>query len=148
MARLAKMGADLLSETLARPGEIKPVIQDHSAATFAPVLKKEDGMINWSAPADAIQRAIRGFQPWPNAYTYYKQNRLIIWDADVISPDQNGSGPHGEVIGVGNDGVIIRCGAGTWLRLLELQPEGKRRMSVADYLNGTRVRPGDQLTLV
>jgi methionyl-tRNA formyltransferase len=147
MSRLAPLGADLLSETLARLGTITPRPQHDRDATFAPLLEKKDGLIRWSAHAPSIERSVRGFQPWPNAYTYEAGQRLIIWRAavekglDLFDP---GTSPGAVIVAHGND-LIVKCGAETALRLLEVQPEGKRRMSVRDFLNGTHLRIGEKL---
>src|SRR5690242_1642771 len=84
MQRLSETGAELLSETLARLHELRPQPQDDAQATFAPIIKKEDGLIDWSKTAIVIERAIRGFQPWPTAYTTFKSRRLTIWEAEPL----------------------------------------------------------------
>jgi methionyl-tRNA formyltransferase len=143
MQRLAGIGADLLSETLARLDIITPRSQGGQDATFAPMLRKTDGAISWSNPAVEIERSIRGFQPWPNAYTYYKSHRLIIWKAavtDAVAKDAQ----VGEAIVAYGDDLVVKCGEETALRLIEVQPEGKRRMSVRDFLNGTHLKVGDR----
>src|SRR5215212_4272081 len=97
MERLAELGADSLSETLAHLDEITPKPQDHQQATFAPILKKEDGLIDWTTDAAAIEHRIRGLQPWPNAYTTFNSRGLTIWKARPVSAtDLNGE--TGEVI--------------------------------------------------
>lgn len=143
MRRLSLMGADLLSETLRRIDEIEPRTQREEEATHAPVLKREDGWIDWSLSAAEIERRVRGFQPWPGAYTSYDGRRLIVWRAAVENETQTEIA--GSVVLAHGDSLKIACGAGTVLRLLEVQPEGKRRMSVRDFLNGARVRAGDKL---
>ncbi len=146
MARLAPLGADLLGETLARLGDLTPRPQHDGDATFAPMLEKDDGLINWSSAAPVIERAVRGFQPWPNAHTHFGSHRLIVWRASV-EQGYEPSGPvisPGEVLTAHGDDLIVMCGGATALRLLEVQPEGKRRMSVRDFMNGTQVRPGEK----
>jgi len=142
--RLAIMGAELLGETLAQISHIAPRIQDHQKATFAPMLKKEDGLIDWSTNAFAIECRIRGFQPWPNAYTDCSSRHLIIWRAIPTTNDSN-QATAGEIVTAHGDHLIVKCGGGTALRLVEVQPEGKRRMAVREFLNGTRLRIGDVL---
>jgi methionyl-tRNA formyltransferase len=142
MARLSMMGAELLSETLMRLDEIEPHEQSEEKATFAPILKKEDGLIDWALDAAQIERRVRGFQPWPNAYTQYNSQRLVIWRASVASDDQE-RGREGEIMKAHGDELIVACGDQTLLHLHEVQPEGKRRMSVRDFLNGARVRVGE-----
>jgi methionyl-tRNA formyltransferase len=150
MRRLADIGAEILSETLARIDVITPRPQHDRDASFAPLLGKADGLINWSSPAVMIERCVRGFQPWPNAYTHDHNRRLIIWRAAVevaLSRDQNedqAGGRAGEVMVADGDDLVVQCGEGTVLRLLEVQPEAKRRMSVRDFLNGTHLKIGDR----
>jgi methionyl-tRNA formyltransferase len=143
LQRLAVTGADLLSETLAQLDELTPRPQHHQDATLAPILRKQDGLINWTSNAAAIERSVRGFQPWPTAYTQHKSSRLIIWKAAVTdseSPDATA----GEVLIAHGDDLVVKCGEETALRLFEVQPEAKRRMSVRDFLNGTHLKIGDR----
>jgi methionyl-tRNA formyltransferase len=143
MQRLAGIGADLLGETLAQLETITPRPQRDRDATFAPLLRKSDGLVNWSNQGIAVERCVRGFQPWPNAYTHCNSQRLIIWKAVVSEPSLTGAQP-GEVIAAHGDDLIVKCGAETTLRLIEVQPEGRRRMSVRDFLNGTHLKIGDR----
>ena len=143
MQRLAEVGADLLGETLARLDEISPRAQRDEDATLAPMLRREDGLIDWSLDAFEIERRVRGFQPWPNAYTSYESRRIHIWRAQPERVDQN-MGEGGRVIEAHGDALRIACGEQTALRIHEIQPEGKRRMSARDFLNGMRVRAGER----
>ncbi len=142
MQRLASLGADLLSETLAQLDVITPQQQDAGRATFAPLLTKAEGLVDWSVSSVAIERSVRGFQPWPNAYTYYQSRRLIIWRAEIEGTGHEGR--PGSVVAAHGDDLIVNCGEGTALRLLEVQPEAKRRMSAKDFLNGTHLKIGDR----
>lgn len=144
VARLSIMGAQLLSETLKRLDEIEPRAQDEEKATFAPMLKREDGLIDWALDAAQIERRVRGFQPWPNAFTRHQGRRLVIWRAQIMRDCEEGA-TSGEVIKAHGDQLIVACGDGTALRLIEVQPEGKRRMSALDFLNGARLRAGERL---
>jgi methionyl-tRNA formyltransferase len=143
MQRLAETGAELLGETLAQLDVITPRPQRDQDATFAPLLRKADGVINWSNPAATIERCVRGFQPWPNAYTHYNSQRLIIRSAAVVEADQS-KASEGEVIVAHGDDLIVKCGEETALRLLEVQLEAKRRMTIRDFLNGTHLKIGDR----
>ena len=150
MQRLAVSGAELLGETLAQLGELTPRPQHHRDATLAPLLRKQDGLINWSTSAAAIERCVRGFQPWPSAYTEHKapkSSRLIVWKAAVTpSASPASTDAHaGEVLVAHGDDLVVKCGDETALRLLEVQPEAKRRMSVRDFLNGAHLKIGDRL---
>lgn len=143
MQQLSEMGAALLGETLDRFDAIKPISQDESKATFAPLLTKANGLIDWSTDAAAIERRVRGFQPWPNAYTQWKSHRLIVWKALPGENAQQLAAP-GEVIAAHGDDLIVSCGEKTALRLLEAQLEGKRRMVARDFLNGSHLKIGDR----
>lgn len=159
MGRLAELGAELLGETLGRLDGITPRPQHDRDATFAPILRKENGLIDWSKTAFAVERCIRGLQPWPNAYANYKTHRLIIWSAAAVEngwpepesapgsaaghPGWGGAGP-GELVAAQGDDLIVKCGGETALRLIEVQPEAKRRMSVRDFLNGTHLNVGER----
>ncbi len=143
MQRLAIIGADLLGETLEQLDVITPRPQHDRDATFAPLLRKTDGAINWSNPAVVIKRCVRGFQPWPNAYTHHNSHRLIIWKAEVTETASSGA-RGGEVIAAHGDDLVVKCGDETALRIIEVQPEARRRMSVRDFLNGTHLKIGDR----
>ena len=132
--RLSVMGADLLVETLARLDTISPEKQDPAQATYAPLLKKEDGRIDWSRPAVVIHNQVRGLQPWPGAYTTFRDQPLHIWRTRVAPP-------------ASTPGVrpwIVTCGEGA-LELLEVQLEGRKRISAADFANGQRLTENDKL---
>lgn len=144
MERLSFTGAELLSETLRRIDEIEPREQEEEKATFAPMLKREDGLIEWALDASAIERRVRGFQPWPNAHTTYNSQRLVIWRASVASSEGQ-SGVEGEIMRAHGDELVVACGEGTHLLLHEVQPEGKRRMIARDFLNGAHVLAGERL---
>jgi methionyl-tRNA formyltransferase len=141
--RLAESGAELLGQTLSRLDWITPTPQNDRDATFAPLLEKEDGLIDWSKSATTIERCVRGFQPWPNAHTSLHSRGLIIWRAE---PEllATANAADGEIIAARGDDLIVKCGAETALRLVEVQPEAKRRMSVRDFLNGTPLKAGDR----
>ncbi len=140
--RLASMGADLLIDTLLglQAGALPPRPQDNAQATLAPILKKEDGLIDFSRSAAEICNRIRGFQPWPGAYTRFRSKNLQLLKA---RPATNAFPPaelHAET-----DRLLVGCGHNTSLELLELQLEGKNRTAVADFLRGYRPTPGEKL---
>ncbi len=145
MTRLSALGAELLSETLARLDSIEPRAQDEEKATFAPMLKREDGHINWALDSAQIERRVRGFQPWPNAFTTYHGRRLVIWSAEPLKSPEGSAEACGQVIVAHGDELVVACGDRTALRLLEVQPEGKRRMTARDFLNGAHLSAGDRL---
>jgi methionyl-tRNA formyltransferase len=142
MARLAETGADLLGETLVKLKTLTPLVQDDAAATFAPILKKEDGQIDWTMNAKSIEQRVRGFQPWPNAYTSFNSKGFTIWRAEAVTSEETVS--PGEVIESGGDSLVVACGVASALRLIEVQPEAKRRMPTRDFLNGTHLKVGDR----
>jgi methionyl-tRNA formyltransferase len=144
MKRLAEVGADLLSDTLKDLKNLKPKSQRAEDATLAPILKREDGLIDWTMDARSIEQRVRGFQPWPNAHTTLHSRRLIIRQA-LVEATQSPSGEAGEVIEAHGDRLLVACGNESALRILELQPEDSRRMNARDFLNGAHLRSGDQL---
>lgn len=141
--RLSIIGAHLLLTTIngLEKGSIIPKGQDHSLATYAPLLKKEDGRIDWGKEAEEIRNHVRGMNPWPGAYTYYEEKRLKVWNGAVL---EGGNGDPGRIIKAGKDGLAVSAGKGLFL-IKELQLEGKKRMSFQDFLQGHRVRVGDLL---
>jgi methionyl-tRNA formyltransferase len=147
LTRLAAVGAQLLSETLARLDELEPRPQREEDATHAPILRREDGLVRWDASAFEIERRVRGFQPWPNAHTQFRGQRLVIHQAaphiEVATGVQLPVA--GEIATARGDELEVVCGLGTHLRLSEVQLEGKRRMSARDFINGMRVRAGERL---
>ena len=143
MQRLAEIGAPLLSETLASLDEITPRPQHDRDATFAPILKKEDGLIDWSQSAFVIERRVRGLQPWPNAYTSFNSKGLIIWRAQPSLAVTSNIAP-GELIVAQGDELVVQCGEQTALRVLEVQPEARKIIAARDFINGMRVIKGDR----
>ena len=109
MQRLAGVGADLLSETFAQLDRITPRPQHDQAATLAPLLTRQHGLVNWLNNATTIERCVRGFQPWPSAYTHYKSHRLILWRAGVTETVSM-HGLAGEVLVAHGDDLVVKCG--------------------------------------
>jgi methionyl-tRNA formyltransferase len=134
--RLAVMGADLLVETLAglARGTILPEKQDHAQASYAPLLKKEDGAIDWAQPAAAIHNRVRGLQPWPGAFTRFRGQALHVWRSRTT--EQRTTAPHGRVVSARP--LVVAAGGGG-VELVEVQLEGRKRMLAADFVNGQRV---------
>jgi methionyl-tRNA formyltransferase len=129
--RLASAGAQLLVETLRN--DPTPHRQDPNEATYAPILKKEDGEIDWSWPAVKIVNRSRGFLPWPGAYSSFRGHLFHIWKARLVADAP--SGEPGQMVPQ-KKRLLIVCGAGTALELIEVQAEGRKRMSVEAFLNG------------
>ena len=143
MERLAEIGATVLSETLSKLDEITPRPQRDRDATFAPVLKKEDGRVDWSKSAIVIERCVRGFQPWPNVYTTWNSKGLIIWRAQAVESTNPNAMP-GEVIVARGDDLIVNCGEQTALRLIEVQPESRQKYIARDFINGMHMKVGER----
>ena len=142
--RLAAIGADLMVETLRglESGQIHPAMQDHSRATLAPILKKEDGRIDFARSANEIWNRLRGFQPWPGAYTSYRGRQLHIHKALPVQTMK--MLPTAEMR-IENGRLFAGCGHGTTIELLELQPEGKRIMTAREFISGYRPQSGEKL---
>jgi methionyl-tRNA formyltransferase len=138
--RLAVLGAELLLETLAglENGRLKPTPQDHARATLAPLIRKEDGRIDWSMPAEAVARRVRGFHPWPGTFTTWQGQPLKVLRARA---EGEGTAAPGEIV-ADREGLLVGCGQDTRLRLLEVQPESRRPMGAAAFAAGLRLAPG------
>jgi len=143
-AKLTPIGARLLRETLRRlqEGLLMPQEQDESAATFAPILKKEDGLIQWDQPAMMIERRVRGFEPWPGTYSHIGEKLLKIHRVNVVAADTKGS--PGEVMRADVGGLWVATSSG-FLGLEEVQLENRKRLSGVEFLRGARIKPGDRL---
>lgn len=141
-ARLAQVGASVLVETLAglQSGTLVAVPQDHERATQAPIIRKEDGVVDWTAPAVEIERRVRGFHPWPGTSTTIAGRGLRILRARV----GGGDGAPGSVVAVDRDGIHVACGQGT-LVLQDVQPESKRPMAASAFALGARLSAGTRL---
>ncbi|MGB0033952.1 MAG: methionyl-tRNA formyltransferase [Candidatus Acidiferrales bacterium] len=142
-ARLAEAGPALMVETLRRldRGEIVPQPQDHSQATLAPPLKKDDGRIDWTLPAPKIYNRIRGLQPWPGAFTSFRGANCHIWGKPA--PPSEPAAKPGAIVTRGSD-VFIACGDSTALRLDFAQLDGRKRIAARDFANGARLTPSDR----
>jgi methionyl-tRNA formyltransferase len=143
MQRLAEIGAGLLGETLARLDDLTPRPQHDRDATFAPILEKEDGLIDWSQSAFAIERRVRGFQPWPNAYMSFNSKGLTIWKAEPVASSNPNAAPGEVMVAQGTD-LTVGCGDQTALRLIEVQPEARKRIQARDFINGMHLKVGDR----
>ena len=135
--RLSSVGANLTAETLAKLGEIQPQRQDNNQATYAPMLKKEDGQISWSLRAEEIGCRVRGLRPWPGAYTSFRSKNLHIWSAVPVMGRAEPQQEPGTLL-PGRGTLRVVCGLGTLLEVLELQLEGRKRLPARDFLNGMR----------
>lgn len=140
--RLSLLGADTIDETLDRlmAGTLIREKQDDSFTCYAPMLKKEDGLIDWTREPRQIKNLVRGFTPWPGAYTCLDNKTLKLYKVSVAEE----AGTPGVVIEAGKDGILVACGSGS-IRIKELQLEGRKRLSAAEFLAGYRLEPGSRL---
>lgn len=145
--RLMETGAELIVEVLPKieAGELTPVVQKEELATYAGKITKDMGNIDFAKSAVTIERLIRGLNPWPSAFTHYKGKILKIWEADVVSEGANAENPvPGTVIAMDKESFTLATGEGA-LRIRSLQPEGKKRMSCAEFMRGYEVKVGEAL---
>lgn len=145
--RLSSSGAALVVRTLEmmRDGLIKPEPQDESEASYAGFLKKEDGLIDWSMDAGLIKNLVRGMYPWPGAYTFHDGNFLKIHRGNAApANDADKAIPPGTITDVSGGFIEVVCGKGAY-NITELQMQGRKRMSSADFLKGYRLTVGDRL---
>lgn len=151
LGRAATEGASMLASVARQFAEGHPpmeVPQNDADATYAGMLSREHGMIDWSRTADRVWDQIRGVQPWPRAETHLTgsdggRERLLIFHAEPMA-GTGATGVPGEILAAGADGIVVCCGGGTRLLVTEIQCEGRRRMAVEQALNGLAVRPGDR----
>jgi methionyl-tRNA formyltransferase len=141
--KLSALGAQALTEALGmlRQGTLVETPQDGTKATYAPMLKKEHGRIDWGKPAREVRNLVRGMTPWPVAFAEHDGKTLKVLSVSV----REEKGKRGEILSVDRDGIVVACGKGA-VRLEKVQPEGGRAMSAWEYAQGRRVRKGDRLS--
>jgi methionyl-tRNA formyltransferase len=150
-ARLSEMGAPLMAETLLglAAGTITPKAQNHAEASYAPMLKKEDGRIDWKRPATEIYNHMRGFTPWPGAYTTFRGQSCQVWGEPVSEEGGaglargTGTAAPGTLFGEKEE-LFVWCGDATVLRLRVVQVEGRKPVKAADFANGARLKSGER----
>lgn len=144
-SRLAERGADLLVETLARldEGDLQPVPQDEDRATMTRLVRKSDGRIDWRGPAARVERHVRAMRPWPSPTARLGDTVLKLWRVEVAGPAPEDARP-GEVL-ESEDELVVACGEGTSIRVLEMQRPGGRRMPTKDLLRGFPIPVGSVL---
>ncbi len=143
MERLSILGSDVLIETLARLDSIAPKQQCHEEASFAPIMKKDDGRIDWNRPASEIANRVRGFQPFPGSFTFVGDKRVVIWRAKAVEHSMHGSSLPGQIVSL--DGtLIVEAGSGTYLEIDEIQFEGKRRVAASEAIHGGAIQLGNR----
>ncbi len=143
--RLARLGAAALVEALRglAAGSLPSQAQDHDRASLAPILRKEDGRLDWSRPASALACQVRGLNPWPGAFALWNGTRLAVWRSEPRVSEAPAD--PGRVLGRDADALLVACGERSALGLIEVQPEGRKRMSGAAFSLGAR--PGPLLAL-
>jgi methionyl-tRNA formyltransferase len=142
--RLAALGAGLLVATLARLDAAVHVEQDGTAATLAPKIRKEDGLVAWTEPAGAVDRKVLALAERPGVFTSFQRKRINILKGAPGPAGPEGIAP-GRILSVGRDGVLVACGGGTAFRIESLRPEGRGPMSAHAFSLGTKLAPGDLL---
>jgi methionyl-tRNA formyltransferase len=146
-ARMAELGAPLLAETLRGmvAGTIQPQAQDGGAATYAPMLEKEDGRIDWKRPAQEIYNRMRGFAPWPGAYTAFRAQLCHLWGEPVSNTarEKPAAGTPG-TLAHASGAVLVACGDATLLRLTSVKLEGRKEIAASEFANGARLANGER----
>ena len=142
-AGMAEAGAPLMSETLRglAAGTIAPKTQNHEQASYAPILKKEDGRIEWKRPAPEIYNRMRGFQPWPGTYSSFRRQSCSLWGE--LAPEEASDAAPGTILLKKNE-LLVACGNATVLRLLAVKLEGRKQVSAAEFANGARLKSGER----
>lgn len=143
--RLAALGAELLIETIEQiaSGTAQRIPQDNSIASYAPILKREDGLINWELSATRIRNQMRGFTPFPGCYTVVREQKLEI--VEMSAEPAPAVLEAGTITEIGRDYFLVACGEASQARILSVQASGKKAMAVRDYLNGSRLVVGERL---
>ncbi len=143
-ARMSAIGAELIAESLRQfdRKEISPVPQDEKSASYAPILKKEDGRIDWGRPARQIYNRMRGFTPWPGSYSTFRGQTCHLWGRPETSGAAGTDIAPGEMVPSSKE-IYVACGEGTRLRLESIQIEGRKKISAREFANGARIAPGD-----
>lgn len=150
-SRLSELGAPLMAETLRglAAGAIVPRPQNHAEATHTPLLKKEDGRIDWSLPAEKIYNRMRGLAPWPGAYTTFRGQTCHVWGQPVSKGKGAGAAwgvlnPNPGTLAREKDGWFVSCGHATVLHLLAVKLEGRKQVSAAEFANGARLKTSER----
>ncbi len=143
--KLAQLGSETLMKTIRglKEGTVNPVPQDHNQATMAPMLHKDDGLIDWRRDAGEIDCRIRGLDPWPTAFTFAAGRRLQLFRPEVVFRQVEDI-PPGTVLAADGDGLLVACGRNALL-IREIQPEGKKRMAAGAFLRGRSIAVGSRL---
>ena len=141
--RLSEAGPPLIAETLRglAAGKITPRPQGHSQATLAPLLKRDDGRIDWNRPAQEVYNRMRGFTPWPGSHTVFREHSCHLWGEPVSN--KKSDAPPGTLLPE-DDNLFVVCGNATVLRLSAVQLEGRKRVTALEFVNGARSKAGER----
>jgi methionyl-tRNA formyltransferase len=144
-ARMSADGAELIAESLVRfdRGEISPIPQNEQGVSYAPILKKEDGQIDWTRPAQQIYDRMRGFTPWPGSYSTFRGQTCNLWGRPEARGAAGTSVMPGEIIPSSKE-VYVVCGEGTCLRLESVQVQGRKKISAREFANGARITSSER----
>ncbi|WP_273125475.1 methionyl-tRNA formyltransferase [Bacillus weihaiensis] len=143
--KLSKAGVKLLIETIPPllEGKLSPQKQDDSKATFASNIKRDQEKVDWKKSGETIYNQIRGLNPWPVAFTTFDKQVIKLWWSEKM--ESRNDSPPGTIIGIDKDGFVVATGNSTAIKITELQPSGKKKMTGEDYLRGTNISVGDKL---
>jgi methionyl-tRNA formyltransferase len=144
-ARMSAIGADLITDSLLRfdRGEISPAPQKEENASYAPILKKEEGRIDWERPAQQIYNRMRGFTPWPGSYCIFRGQSCHLWGRPEPRGEAVTNMTPGNIVPSAKE-IHVVCGEGTCLRLDSVQIEGRKKIPAREFANGARITPGDR----
>jgi len=144
--KMAVLGAEVLRDTLSelKKGTLKRSPQDDSVSTYAPMMNKELGLIDWNKKAGEIHNLVRGTDPWPGAYTFMEGNRMRVWKTSLRKESADSSQENGRILKVDDEGILVKCQDENLL-LLEVQFDSSRRMSVKEYIRGHQIKTGETL---
>ncbi len=148
LQRMAQIGAEFLADTVSRISELTPKPQNHAEATYAPLIKKQDGRIDWTEPAIQIERLVRAFNPWPSSFTFFKGKRLKILEGRVPDAKFSGTTPGvpGEILNISQDGITVACGHNSIFQIEKVHPENKKPMDADAYSRGEDMQSGDKFS--
>lgn len=141
--RLARVGSELLVETIEQIEEIRPIPQNHDHATYARLIKKEDGRVEWDKHASYIERQVRAFIPWPAVHFFHLQKRIKIIEGKSTECKIESQTMPGRIISIYKQGIEVGCGGGSILLIQEVQPENRKAMSAYAFSLGASLKPGD-----
>jgi methionyl-tRNA formyltransferase len=146
-ARMAEAGAPLMIETLEGllAGTLRGQPQESARASYAPLLKRDDGRIRWEMPAQQIYNRMRAFAPWPGTFAEFRGKRLHLWGRSAPSALAPNEPAPGGTIRQSGRALLAACGGGSWLEIAQVQPEGRRRMTAQEFAAGARLAAGDRL---